>query len=68
MIIVATSLVGRKISWNPEIFMCTIQDKLKDTPEEIDSKVLSVFSYDTVKEMNISVDEAERILNILDSF
>ena len=65
MIITATSLVGRTISWNPEMFVFTIQDKTKDTPDEKPSKVLSVFTHYNAKEMNISTEEAERILQLL---
>lgn len=67
MIITATSIVGRKISWNPEVFMCTIQDKTKDKPDETPSKVLSVFNHYNVKEMNITNEESDRILSILES-
>jgi hypothetical protein len=67
VIITATSIVGRTISWNPDEFICTIQDKTKDAPDEKSSKVLSVFTNYNVKEMNITIEEAERILGLLKS-
>lgn len=67
MIITATSIAGRTISWNPQQFICTIKDKSKDTKDEKPSKVLSVFTHYNSKELNISVAEADRIIKILET-
>lgn len=66
MLITATSIAGRTITWNPDNFICTIQDKSKDEKNEVDSKVLSVFTHYNAKELNISIEEAKRIQDILD--
>jgi len=67
MIITAKSISGRYIVFNPDNFVVTLQEKSKDEKDEVDSMVLSVITHQNVKEMNISMEEGQRILNILES-
>lgn len=65
MIITAKSISKRYITFNPDNFVITLQEKTKDTKDEADSMVLSVITHQNVKEMNVSVEEGQRILKIL---